>query len=107
MKRRVRLSARAERDIDETLAWLCRQGADSAASRWHERLLAAVATLEREPERCPIAPESEELGIELRELLFGRRQGIYRILFIIEQRTVTVVHIRHAARDALRPDDLL
>jgi len=107
MKRRVRLSGRAERDIDETLSWLCRQGAVSAANRWHERLLTAVATLEREPERCPIALESEELGIELRELLFGRRQGVYRILFVIEQRAVTVVHIRHAARDALRPDDLL
>ncbi len=83
------------------------QGAVSAASHWHERLLAAVATLAREPQRCPIAPEAEELEIELRELLFGRRRGVYRILFIIEQRTVIVVPIRHSARDALRPEDLL
>lgn len=107
MKFRVELSARAERDVDGALAWLVRQGAVSAASRWHERLLAAVATLEREPQRCPVAPEAEEIGIELRELLFGRRQGVYRILFVIEQRTVSVVHIRHAARDVLRPEDLL
>ena len=107
MKYRVQLSERAEQDIDEVLAWLCRRGAEIAASRWHERLLAAVATLERESRRCPIAPKAEEFGIELHELLFGRRQGVYRVLFIIEQRTVTVVHIHQGARDVLRPEDLL
>ena len=106
MKFRVQLSARAEWDIDQVLAWLCHQGAIPAAARWHERLLAAVATLEREPQRCAIAREAEESGIELRELLFGRRQSVYRILFVIQQPTVNVVHIRHAARDALRPEDL-
>jgi len=105
-KYRVRLSAKADRDVDETLAWLRQQGAAAAASRWYERLLAAVGTLERHPQRCPLAPEAEELGIELRELLFGRRRGVHRILFIVEQRTVYVLHIRNSARDVLRPSDL-
>ena len=98
MKYRVRLTAKAERDVDEVLAWLCRQGAASAAYRWHQRLLAAVDTLERQPERCPFAAEAEELGVELRELLFGRRNAVYRILFIVEQHTVYILHIRHSAR---------
>jgi plasmid stabilization system protein ParE len=106
MKYRVRLTARAERDVDEALAWLCEQGAGSAARRWHQRILAAVGKLERQPERCPLAAESEDLGIELRELIFGRRQGVYRVLFIIERRTVCILHIRHSARDVLRPDEL-
>ena len=70
----------------------------SAAARWHRRLLAAVGTLKREPQRCPIAPEAEEIGIELRELLFGKRRGVYRIFFIIAQRTVDILHIRHSAQ---------
>ena len=105
MKYRAQLSARAERDVDDVLAWLCRQGAAPAASRWHQPLLAAVGTLEREPQRCPLAPEAEGLGIELRELLFGRRRGVYPILFIVEQRTVYVLHVRHSARDTLGPND--
>ncbi len=106
MKYRVLLSARAERDVDEALAWLCQQGAVAAARRWHERLLAAIGTLQRQPQRFPLAPEAEELGIGLRELLFGRRQGAHRILFLVEQRTVHILHIRHSARDMLRPGDL-
>jgi plasmid stabilization system protein ParE len=107
MRYAVQLSARAERDIDEVLAWLFHQGAMSAASGWHGRLLAAIATLEREPQRCPLAPEAGESGIELRELLFGRRQGVYRILFVVQERAVSIVHVRHAARDTLKPDDLM
>ena len=69
MKYRVQLSARAESDIDETLAWLFRKGASTAtASLLYERLLAAVDTLERDPQRCALASEAEELCIELREL---------------------------------------
>ncbi len=77
MKYRVRLTARAERDVDGILDWLCTQGVVSAAHGWHQRLLAAVDTLERHPERCLFAAEAEELGVELRELLFGRRKPVY------------------------------
>jgi plasmid stabilization system protein ParE len=106
MKYRVQLSARAEQDVDDVLAWLCQQGARSVARRWYEQLLTAVGTLQHEPRRCPLAPEAEDLALDLRERLFGRRQGVYRILFVVEKRTVHVLHIRHSARDMLGPDDL-
>lgn len=35
-------------------------------------------------------------------LLFGKRLGIYRILFTIEADTVQVLTVRHAARRSLR-----
>ena len=107
MRYRVEMSARAELDLDVTIAWLTRRGVSaSTANRWLNRLLSATATLERDPQRCALAPEAEELGIEVRELLFGRRPNVYRILFVLESQTVNVVHIRHSARDALRPGDL-
>jgi plasmid stabilization system protein ParE len=101
------MSARAECDVDAILAWLSRRGVTaSAAGRWHDRLLASIATLERDPQRCALASEAEELGLEVRELLFGRRPNVYRILFLVQQRLVNVLHIRHSARDVLQPGDL-
>ena len=44
------------------------------------------------PLRCPVAPESEELGITVRQLINGR----YRILFIVEKKTVTILHLKGA-----------
>lgn len=44
------------------------------------------------PLRCPVAPESEELGIPVRQLIDGR----YRILFIVEKKTVTILHLKGA-----------
>jgi plasmid stabilization system protein ParE len=107
MKYKVHMSARAEVDIDEALARLSRKGVSTAtAGSWHERLVAAIATLERQPQRCAVAPESEDLEIELRELHFGHQPNVYRIFFVVEPGLVSVVHIRHAARDTLRREDL-
>ncbi len=101
---RVQLSDRAISDVDGVLHWFASKDAASAGERWFAGLWKAIGTLESNPERCALA--AENLGIPLRELLFGRRSGRYRILFIIEARTVKVLHIRHCARDAVTPDDL-
>jgi hypothetical protein len=34
--------------------------------------------------RLTAKAESEDLGVEIRELLFGKRRGVYRILFRID-----------------------
>lgn len=105
MPHQVNITARAERDVGETLTWLAAQSLQ-AAGRWHAALLEKIQTLDDRPERCPLASEAERLGIELRQLLFGKRRGVYRILFTIDQHTVNIHHIRHAARDWLQPNDL-
>jgi len=51
----------------------------------------AIAALADMPERCPVADESEQLGITLRQLLYGRRRGVYRLLFSIEGETVSAM----------------
>jgi plasmid stabilization system protein ParE len=101
----VRIAARAQTDIEEATAWLVRQS-PSAASRWYETLLTSIQTLESNPERCPTAHEAEDLAIDLRQLLFGKRRGVYRILFVIQGNVVNVLHVRHSARDWLRPEDV-
>ena len=64
-----------------------------------------ITELETDPRRHPQADEAAALGMDLRELLIGRRRGImHRILFTIDD--VTVHRDRHAAMDTLGEDEI-
>lgn len=101
----VRYSRAAYADIEAALAWRAKQSL-RAAEKWHCGFLTKIDTLGEAPERCPLADEAADLGIELRELLYGKRRNVFRILFVIEGATVQVVRIRHGAQDRLRSTDL-
>ena len=106
MRYRVDITARALQEIDEQLAWLADRS-PSGAARWHEKLIAAVDSLEEDPMRCPFAPENDwHLGNELRQLRFGKRRGLYRILFEIRGRVVYILRVRHGSQDLLDPGDI-
>jgi hypothetical protein len=67
----------------------------------------AIASLERSPDRCPIARENERFPYELRELLYGSgRRKTHRALIRIVGNRVEVMAIRHLAQREFRPDDL-
>ena len=100
----VEIAHRALSEIDIAFGWLCAR-APAAAQRWYERLRAAIMSLREHPERCPLAPEAEDAGFELRQLLHGKRHGVYRILFEIRGDVVVVLRVRHAAQDLLRLED--
>jgi plasmid stabilization system protein ParE len=103
----VELSPSALNDA-ETAFLRLRRGSPDYADQWFNGLLEAIVSLEKFPNRCPLAPESEELRIELRQLLYGK----YRVLFLvtIESRdhdgTVQILRIRHQAQERLKPQDL-
>jgi plasmid stabilization system protein ParE len=100
MAYRILLTPRASSDADEAATYI-KQFSPGAASRWLQGLMQAVFSLAELPERCPLAPEAELLGAELRQLLYGKRSGVYRILFRIESGPSPVVRIlavRHGAR---------
>ncbi len=101
MRFRVEYSARAERDVFAAYAYIA-QDAPLNAMRWLEGLEVAVASLTSSPERCPLAPESEALAFELRQ----QKYGSYRVLFVIDGRSVQILHIRHSRRDVVKPGDL-
>lgn len=96
----LRTTRRADADIDAAVGWLSERSA-AAAARWHAGALTAVRSLETNPKRCPLADEAADLGLELRQLLFGRHRGVYRVLFTIDGETVTIHRVRHAAQDRL------
>ena len=81
---RVELSAQAQRDIASIHDWLQSQSAGDTGERWFVALRTAIASLKQLPSRCPIAPESQDSSTEIRQLLYGRRPNVYRILFAIE-----------------------
>ena len=106
MKFQVRLTAKAEEDLEIILRWFQEQSAGVAGVRWMAQLMARIATLESHPERCPLAAEAEDLGLEIREHSIGRRRGKHRLLFQIQGRTVFILRVWHSARDAISRDDL-
>ena len=75
---------------------------------WFEELIDSLYTLELLPNRCPLAREAEEAKRDIRCLLFGKRRGIYRILYEVDEKrqTVWILHIRHGALRDLGPDEL-
>jgi len=96
----VRISATAWAEVEEAYEWLAARS-PRAAARWREALLEAIDSLETQPQRCALAPESETLGRDIWQLLHGKQRGIYRILFEIRDDTVYVLSVRHGARRQL------
>lgn len=99
----VELSRRAERDLGELFEYLDASNS-TAARRWLDGLEKAIGSLEHFPRRCRRAPEARLLGGSIRQLLYGRKANVYRILFVIDEaeHRVQVLTIRHGARDKWR-----
>jgi plasmid stabilization system protein ParE len=109
---RVEVSRTAKADADAGYVWMNEQYSEEQATRWFNGLVDAVNSLSEFPQRCPLAPESDEVGIGLRQLLYGKRSAIYRILFAIVQgaalgdEIVRVYRIWHGSRDRIKISDL-
>ncbi len=102
----VEITRRALAEIDQALAWRSKRSV-AAAARWHGRLLQAIESLQENPGRCSLAPEDEWYqGGELRQLLYGKRRDLYRVLFEIKGDTVFILRLRHGAQDLLARDGL-
>jgi plasmid stabilization system protein ParE len=93
---RVELTDRAQADIAAIYDWLLSQQAGAAGERWFVALREAIASLAALPQRCPISPESTDAPIEVRQLLFGRKPHVYRILVTVERDVVHILHVRHS-----------
>ena len=110
MAYKVRLTAPAEADAYAAFEHI-REVAPRSAAKWLRGLFAAIQTLEEMPARCLLIPEADELGHPARQLFYGKRTGIYRIIFDIQEQSVEgprvrVLRIRHGSRDALTAEDI-
>jgi plasmid stabilization system protein ParE len=101
----VHLQPFAEQDLGEAYDWAARH-APETASCWLRRFQEAIQSLSSNPERCGFAPERTKLKYELRQLLFGHKPNVFRVIFVIEEGAVWVLRIRRASRRFLRRSDL-
>lgn len=98
MEYRFKFEPRAVEDALAIRHWIDERFPDRADA-WYRGLLDEIETLKTLPRRCPRAPESGELGIEVRELLYGnRRRGVHRVLFTIDGDVVRILAIEHSSR---------
>jgi len=101
MTYRVELTGRAAADLD--ILYVAKRATDSpAAARWYNRLEEAVDSLERSPYRCTAAPEAEKSGRPLRQLLYGNKPHVYRVIYEIDEQgqLVTVLAIPQRGQGA-------
>lgn len=103
MAYKVILSPQARRDVQETADYLRSQTDSERARTWKNGVLEAMGTLAQMPLRCAIAVESQELGVELHQLMHRP----HRILFRVHEgaQRVDVLRVYHSARAPLQLDD--
>ena len=99
MTYRVHVTATAKAEADAAYGWLAERM--SRAADWFNGLVDAVESLAEMPARCGLARENRHFDEDVRQLLYGKRPHVYRILFVIRGDVVYVLHVRHAARKAL------
>jgi plasmid stabilization system protein ParE len=81
----------AENDIYASFEWGCKEWGEELAIKWVFDLKTSVdKILKIFPLSQPLAPESDDLLFEIRQMIVGR----YRILFRIEGQTVQILHVR-------------
>jgi plasmid stabilization system protein ParE len=104
MSHEIEYSANALREIGDTYLWIKQRG-EQTASQWREELIARIETLSKQPERHRLAPESPRFSREIRQLLFRKRRGQFRILYTIEGCRVVILSFRHHSRQPLSGDE--
>jgi len=100
MNFKVRLQKFARQDLREAYEW-AHHRAPNSADKWFDHFREAIRSLEFSPERCPLAIERRKVALEIRELLFGRRPNVFRIIFHIDGSNIRVLRIRRGQRRPL------
>jgi len=92
-KHRVEITKTAESDLREIFHYIAADN-EEAANRLVSEIERQIDSLERYPLRCPVIPESPELGKEYRHIIYGQ----YRTVFRIDGTRVFILRILHSAR---------
>lgn len=98
MAYRVEIARSAEAELEQLYLWVVAR-APQQGTRWFNGLERAVLSLDRHPQRCPVAPESFGPDSPVRVLHYGRKPHVYRVFFTVDEsaQIVHVVHVRKAS----------
>ena len=96
---RVELTARAQRDLAAIYDYIHAESS-IRAFQWFNGLEDAILSLENHPERGTATRENSRL----RQLLYGNKPHLYRIIYSVRKRSgvVSVLHLRHGTRHDFR-----
>ena len=92
-KYKVDITASAEADIEGIWDYIAQENPASATA-FILCLEEQIGALEVLPERCPLVPESEYLGVAYRHQIYGQ----YRTIFKIIGARVIIMRVIHGAR---------
>lgn len=90
MEYRLEVAPRALREIEQVYDSIAQQSR-LQAERWRQGLRQKMDSLCFLPERYELAPESESAGFEIRQLLYGKRRNVYRVLYTVSAEVVRVI----------------
>jgi len=110
MTYRIDFSSVAKAEADAAFLSFSKFTTFNRAQEWYQGLIKAISSLQEMPYRCTLARENAFFSQEIRQLLYGRGQHTYRILFTVlaDQPipTVRILHIRNAAQRTIgEPED--
>ena len=92
----------------ESAAWWAEHRSQSEASRWLSGLESAINSLGDDPDRYPLAAESDAFDFPLRQLNYGvSRHPTHRVLFAVHADRVLIYAVRHLAQQELALGDLV
>lgn len=100
MKYSVLIQPSAKADLFEIHTWLL-ENAPDYADKWLWGINQVITSLVNFPERCPISSENDAFDVTVRQLLYGKKPHVYRILFTVEGETVFVLRVCHTRQQSL------
>ncbi len=107
MIHQVVLTDQAHRDLLQACTWWAENRSAEQAERWYDGFAKAILSLATDPERRPLAPESQDLPYEIRQLNYGLgRRPTHRAVFTIRPNMVLILRVRHLAQKPLSPEDV-
>ncbi|MBD1212820.1 MAG: type II toxin-antitoxin system RelE/ParE family toxin [Dolichospermum circinale Clear-D4] len=100
MNYQVIIQPAAFQEIETSYRWICDNLSPELANNWYYELQDAMASLQKFPNRCTITPEAKVIGREIRQLWIGKKRK-YRVLFVVEEDVVAILHVRHSRQSYL------
>ncbi len=102
----VLLTEQAQEEIDDAHEWWAAHRSLAQANQWYIGFYEAMISLERNPDRCSLAPENDRFPYELRQLTYGLgAKPTHRAIFTIRDQIVLVLRVRHLGQRSIGPDD--
>ncbi|MBW4601415.1 MAG: type II toxin-antitoxin system RelE/ParE family toxin [Calothrix sp. FI2-JRJ7] len=100
MSYQIIIQPTAFQEIEDSYRWMCDNLSAETADEWYYQLQDAISSLQEFPNRCSLAPEAPTIGRTIRQLWVGKRRK-YRVLFVIEEDVVAILHVRHSHQPPL------